>query len=264
MTDSARSNFERTHGIHIVTPSDDFVMRANVTAALNLDLPEISEKMRGRRRLAIIANGPSAANIPDDAAAKIGDTLAVNGALAICRSRLLGATYWLTVDPQPLVAGFLSNVRGLFSVTRPATTYLVPSHASPTVFRALAGRDIKIWHAENPATSPVVPPASKLISVGLSSTLAAIAVARAIGYRNLDVWGWDCCYSGDRHHAADQEHFGDRQTVTIDGEKFETSATWIAECHDAVRRLGMIDARIHIHGSGMMVAAMRQAGAKYR
>jgi hypothetical protein len=172
------SAFERQHRIRIVTPSPEDVMRANIAAALALDLPPLSVRHRGMRSLAIIANGPSATSIPTDAAAKIGDTLAVNGALRVARARFLAPTYWLTLDPQALVADFVAEPPA-------STTYLLPSHAAPEVFAALAGRKIEIWHAACPVSQAALPAGTELLSVGISSTLAAIAVGAAIGYRRI-------------------------------------------------------------------------------
>lgn len=260
---------------------------SNIEHALSLGLPEADAKPI--HRLNVIANGPSAVEF--FAVPRIGDTLAINGALKLFNRP---PTYWAACDPQR--DAVLSFLEGDLPTS---TVYLVASKCHPDVFKRLEGYDVRLWHiSDYPIPSPV-----RTIPTASSVTLVAFTLMRRLGYRAFDVWGWDGCYIDGKHHAAEQTmtteadmilNVGGRQTTkkrrltrdnrklfnemgrlakqlgleapqptesTITGGRtFQTTRTWALEAQDAVRMLHLADYEVKIHADGMIKALLEDTG----
>src|SRR4051812_23421948 len=115
-----------------ITPDDQ--IRRNMDYALSLGLPEADGGPL--KHLTVVANGPSARHLP---LWPEGDTLALNGALKLFRTKGASPTYWAGCDPQPMVADFLDDPPD-------STIYFVASKCDKAVFDALKGRDVRLWH----------------------------------------------------------------------------------------------------------------------
>lgn len=219
------------------TPLSGPVLRSHAYHALSLGLPEATP-LRGP--LKIIANGPSAMSADTS-----GETLAVNGALKLF-ARGVGPTYWAACDPQEIVASFIPD-------NPPTNTiYLVASHCHPKVFEKLKGRDVRLWHVDNPDTRDLTVDG---VPTAVSITLVVMQLMGRMGYRRFETWGWDGCYLDGRDHAVGQAHSGDNITIRVgDHDTFDTTSTWAAEAQDAVMLLSMADFRVKINGLGMFKA----------
>jgi hypothetical protein len=237
------------------TPATDEQLAANVAHALSLGLKSTQQ----RKRLIVVANGPSARLAPFDTDLP---TLALNGALRQFVERDLAPTYFAACDPQPLVADFLRNAPK-------STTYLIASKCHPDVFKTLLDQGIKpiLWHVAD-----VDIPAHVRAPLCCSITLCASWEMRlAYGFTDLDYYGFDACYLYDEHHAGDARlpgptditlNFGGQIVgeEIVGGRTFETNHTWAAEAEFAQQYFQLaryLDTNVTIHGDGMM-AAMRE------
>jgi hypothetical protein len=235
-------------------PVSASAIQEHVSYALGLGLPEADREPI--RTLHIIANGPSAAEFDFGAD---GDTLALNGALKLFTDRGLAPTYWAACDPQELVRDFLW--------TAPVPTkYLVASRCHPSIFRALRGYDVRLWHIEEDGVETPSP----AIYRGSTITLCAMTLMRRLGYRHFEIHGWDGCYDGLRHHASakplkavpdDAIHFEFQHQAEdgelIQGRKFITTTAWSLEAQEAVIQLQLADYSYNIHGPGMIAEMVR-------
>ncbi len=241
-------------------PCNNDVLASQVAHTLSLGLPET----QARKRLNVIANGPSAKSAPFGSFD--GPTLALNGALhSVFTPRGLAPTYWAACDPQALVADFVRDAPE-------ETIYLVASKCHPDVFEALKDRDIRVWHVRD-----VPVPASVRAPLCCSITMCAMWEMRlAFGFTDLNVWGWDGAYLDGEHHAGDQRQptpndvtinyggeiiEGPDGPEVIGGRNFETTRSWAAETDFAQQFMILadyFDMSLTIHGDGM-VAAMQRA-----
>jgi hypothetical protein len=229
----------------------------NVRHALSLGLPELRDFEYPREEtLSIIANGPSAREAPLE-----GVTLALNGALRLFTDRGLAPTFWAACDPQPLVAEFLKDAPE-------DTVYLVASKCDPSVFQALVGRRVVLWHVHEEATAPLF--TTSRIAPGVSITICAFELMARLGYRAFETWGWDGCLFEDREqHAIPQAAInadlilifrkpGSTAEPTEDAQEgdrvFHTSRTWAHEAEDAVQALRGFPFDVTIHGGGYIGA----------
>lgn len=227
----------------IKTPKLD--LQSHIDHALSLNLPEADS---GRKHLNLIANGPSASLFND-----AGETMAINGALSLFTQKGQAPTYWIACDPQEQVADFLLNAPE-------STLYLVASKCHPKVFRALSGRKAQLWHVND-----IVIPNVRQVPCAVSVTLCSLLLAQRMGYRTIDVWGWDLCYDGDKHHAGPGELGETPGRINIevgegeDATWWVSNPTWCCEAKDAsgiLPVLKWVGCDVRIHGKSMLAAIL--------
>lgn len=203
-------------------------------------LPEVHGWAQLPGPLRIIANGPSAKQAP-----LTGRTMALNGALRLFTDKGLAPTFWAACDPQPIVAEFVANAPK-------ETVYLVASKCHPSVFKALKGREVHVWHVSGngaPKNRPLIPTA-------VSITLCAMTLARWMGYRDLETWGWDGCYIDGQDHAVPQPHNAEDINIEIGERTFHSTPTWGVEGQDAGRQFTRDGYRPRIMGDGMFASLL--------
>lgn len=236
--------------IHI--PVNDETCRAQISANISRNLPEAVPKGL-RRKLSIIANGPSArdANLVNLS----GKTLALNGGIKLFLDQGLSPNYWACCDPQPLVADFLPD-------NPPAdTTYLVASKCHSSIFDKLKGNDVRLWHLmDHPANG------LERIALASSVTLSAVWLMHRLGFTDFEFWGWDGCFLDGRHHAIGDADWSTKPVLHINyggsekdgeivgGKNFATTRTWAAEAQGAEQFFALanyLGIGVKINGDGM-------------
>ncbi len=236
------------------TPKTGSALRQHVQGALSFCSRHAEPAPASPHTLHIIANGPSARQAPFDAP----HTMALNGALRLFVERGLEPTYWAALDPQEMVAKFVTKPRPR------RTTYLVNSQCHPAVCHTLAGLNVHLWHSYNDAFNDLLN-GRTAIDAGTSVTLNAIPLAHMLGYRSIEVWGWDGCYLGGKDHAVAQKHNA-KGTVDLKvgfwRRPFKTTPTWALEAQQAVALLSQVDYRVRVRGSGMIGSILRHAGVR--
>lgn len=225
----------------IRVPVDANGLCANVRDCLTRGLPELRHKPQRHERLTVVANGPTARHAPLN-----GPSLAINNALSLFTAQGLAPTYWIGCDPQPLLADFLADAP-------PETTYLVASKCHPSVFDALTGRKVIVWHIDDVATWGLLEHRDAVLS-SVSVTICAFEVMSRLGFRKFDVWGWDGCFIDGEANAVAQWINPERRKVIVGGQTFESTPMWALEAQDAVNKLAGIRENIAIHGGGMVGA----------
>ncbi|MDB5364632.1 MAG: hypothetical protein JWM77_559 [Rhodospirillales bacterium] len=230
------------------TPLDNTILREHVQAALSRGLPEVEAAPRPKKkRLRIIANGPSALSAPLTGA----PTLAVNNALRLFVERGLAPDYWIASDPQSCVADFLCDAPR-------ETTYLVASKCHPSVFDVLQERRVVLWHCAEQATLDLFV-GRLVVPTSVSVTLCALNLMPVLGFERIETWGWDGCYMTGRDHAVAQPHRRDDVTIQLGPRRrFATTTSWAAEAEDAVHLFKSAERQVRIRGRGMIGAILRQ------
>ena len=169
----------------LVLPVTDDTLLRQVAHSRSLGIPEADDRIM---HLNIVANGPSARG-----ATFHGETMALNGAINLFPEDN-PPSFWCVSDPQALVADFLKRPSH-------ATKFLVASKCHADVFERLRGFDVRLWHVGDVEIEGV-----RSVPCATSVTLTALLLAQRMGYRSIDVWGWDCAFGEDgTHHAADGE-----------------------------------------------------------
>lgn len=203
---------------------------ANVRAAIVRDLPWLDLKPAHDGHAVIVGGGPS---LEDTKGAilwrkSIGQTIwALNGSADWLRSLGVIPDYHAIVDARP------DNVR-FVKRTSPQTAYLVASQCDPSMFEALDGCGIMLWHSpadgvqellEGETVRPV-----HLIGGGSTVGLCAIVLAFALGYRKIHLYGFDSSYRDDAHHAYSQSlNDGDLVIDVLAGNRRFRGSPWMVQ-----------------------------------
>lgn len=218
----------------------DDQLAPHIRRALLADLPG---SMPGAlpTTLRVIANGPSALLAPLD-----GPTIALNGSLGMMLRRGVAPTFWAACDPQELVTEFLD-------VMPADTIYLVATKCHPKVFERLAHRQVCRWHLDE-GVGP------RGIAHSTTITLTSMNLMRACGWRRFEVWGWDGCYLGGKHHANETHNVPDGIDCHIGGRVFRSTPAWACEAEEAGQLLQSADYEWTIKGDGMIAAYVDALG----
>jgi uncharacterized Rossmann fold enzyme len=202
--------WNRLAGITTQTATPTAESMDNVRANIGRPLPwfhdsfPIKEEDRAPgRRIALVGGGPS-----------IGETVAELmdfPTIIACGSAhdWLQAhspripTYCAVCDPDPVMANYLR-------APDHGTKYLVSSHCNPTVFEALTGYDVTMWHCwpigagdqEARDFLQTKTPGWVAIGGGCTVGLRSLTIALMMGFSELHFFGFDSCMgiSDDDHH----------------------------------------------------------------
>lgn len=189
----------------------DKTLLTNLRSARVNGVPSIQLMDGNDKTLAICGSGHSLHNtyglIPPDA-----DVMALNGAYKFLRSKEIIPTYFSMLDARDVNVNFLENLHD-------DTTYLLASQCHPDVFAKLSGKIVGMFHLNTPMTKKVFPDAELHIGGGGTIGLTAIALAMAIGYRRVILYGFDSSLYGDAQHVQKQPQ----------NEKDEYIDVWVEE-----------------------------------
>lgn len=157
------------------------------------------------------------------------------------------------LDARPETAGFITD----------AASYLVSSQCDPSVFAALHGKPVTVWHANSPGMSDLAELAEEreryayLVGGGTTVGMNALALAFLSGYRLIHLYGFDSCYRDGKHHAYPQAlNDADRPIETVYGDKSYLCAPWmVGQAREFMEVVpGYMDDGlvVTVHGSGLL------------
>lgn len=183
----------------------DNVKRASVNG-----VPEVEKYALGKRRVALVAGGPSINDHVDTLKAWDGEVWAVNGAYGWCMERGIEATL-LAIDPHEIV---LRWARG-------AHKAILGNTCAPEVFELLKGADVRQVRLGIGAI------------LGMSSTATSVPhLAAHAGASHVTFFGCESSFVGDSHAYQDRlneliaerlhEDRNDHIIITCGGEDYLT------------------------------------------
>lgn len=247
---------------------------ANISASIRRGFPQMRTGPVRGDRICLVGSGPSLQETEDELRELLwGGAILVtmNGAYHWCRERNLRPNTQIVMDARP------SNSRFVTPYT-PKCNYVLASQCAPEVFDAVADYpDAWIFHAvlkSEGITSQLLDQyyGGQWIGVGGGTTVAtrAIHLLRMAGYVRFDLFGIDCCWHGDQHHAMVQpENDGDKKTritVGVRGEDKQTPflcSPWhIKQFEDfmTIMKINGKHFRLAVHGKGMLAHVVRELG----
>lgn len=246
------SNIDET--IPAVCNTGDQEVLGNITAAAALDLPWLHLAEPHDGIAVIVGGGPSMKPLLPMIAAhqRSGHKVfAVNGTIPTLRIADVTPNFFVLLDAKP------SNVD--FVQPHKDTKYLIASQCNPTVFNALKGYNVTVWHPAYPNIWPILgDKPCAVIGGGSSVGLLTISVAFCMGYRHIHVYGLDSSYSNDgSSHAYVQDANNDRESYCVNGVEYVASK-WMArqavEFQTVATQLAAENTIIHVHGYGLLPA----------
>lgn len=238
----------------------------NIQRNITRQLPQVFEHPVNDQRIAIIGGGPSLEYTIDELRACVDDgvkLVALNGTHDWLVEHGFRPSAMIMVDSRPENVRFVQNpVDGC--------KYFIASQCHPSVFDALEGHEVYIWHANNNIGEESILEDYYLgnfrfIIGGSTVLLRGIWLMRTLGFMKMDVFGFDSCYMDGKHHAYEQpENDGcEVQELTCMGRKFQCAAWQASQFDDFQHFIQIVGDKfeLNVHGDGLIAHMMRE-GAK--
>jgi len=202
---------------HLGVNTDEATLAVHVAGAIRRRHPQVWGQPMKPDVVAIVGSGPSLADTERElvdlvfAGAKV---VTLNGAYQWCLARNIRPSAQIVLDARPSTARFVVP-------DVPQCRYYVASQCHPDVFDAVAGRPhVGLWHAVGADDGPLADILTDYYGKGRWSSIhggtsvgtRAIGLLRTLGFGRLHLFGIDCCWIGDAHHAIDQpENAGEKR-----------------------------------------------------
>lgn len=234
-----------------VNVTDSQLLR-NLNHAKTLNIPPVQIMTPNTKTLAICGSGPSLRNthglIPPDA-----EILALNGAYKYLCGRGRVPEYFAMLDSREVNTNFLDFLCQ-------ETTYLVASQCHPSIFSRLMKNNflVGMFHLNTPTTHSVFPDEDLYVGGGGTIGMTSIALALALGYQKIILYGFDSSFDGDARHATHQPQNDAEEAVEVwvEDRKYTTSMAMADQVmsffpfHTAIRQL-YPDLQLDIVGEGL-------------
>lgn len=176
-----------------------------------------------------VAYGPSLIDTWKQVKGK-GDIFACNGAFDFLVERGIVPRYHVICDGHECTTSFVQNARD-------DVVYLIASQCHPSLFEALKGRKVALWHSyAGGKEAEILNHWNKknwiVISGGNSVGMRSLNLQWAMGYRKHHVYGIDGCYIKGQDHATHQD-FGNGDISGLEpvfvGDRKYWAAKWMRE-----------------------------------
>lgn len=236
--------------VHLICNTSDEQIYANIRE--NSRRPGKWVKLEpAHERVAILCgSGPSLADCLDDIRGKAaaGTVFAMNGAAKFLHDNGVTPDYQVIIDAREQTAELVG----------PAKEYLFASQVHPECFRRVP--NARLWHLQVGNIENEFPDYDDdycLIGGAASVGNTATCLAYAMGFRDLQIYGYDSSHRDGRGHAFSQPmNDGDPCAVVLfNGKEYLSSLTMKLQAEkfqETSRALIQAGCRITVHGSGLL------------
>jgi hypothetical protein len=251
-------------GVQVMMAMERETVIANIARNSAKGLPSIQNlpEWREAEPIAIVGGGPSLKETIEDlrpyqkimACGSVHDYLIGQGV----RPR------WTVVsDPDPVMSQYLK---------RPSAgcTYLVASMCDESVFDALHGQHVVLWHCGDQEQSPDLWGETPKLLIGGGCTVGtrAFTIAAAFGYSNIHLFGFDTCLREEEHHAykfaTPEEELGEVTEISLfnpDGPKYRLAGYHLGQLFDFKKIMETLGHKVNVtaHGGGVIAEMLKFA-----
>lgn len=253
----------------INTEEDD--IKNNILANLSLRLNEVQPYKENESHVYLLAGGPSLSDYEDKIieAGKAGiPIITTNGTYNWLLARGIRPAAQIIIDAREF------NKRFVIPVVD-TCKYLIGSQAHPEVLKDLPKEQTLLWHSDSGKTMEAIKAydeehgAAALhypVYGGSTVTLRALPLLAMLGFRTIEVFGWDSCIRGANHHAYEQKE-NDAASVldiTVAGKTFQCHPWMVIQAHEVVRVIKNVLGRLEnfqmvVHGDGLIAHMLKTA-----
>jgi hypothetical protein len=249
----------------------------NIRSAIRRGHPQMRGGPVQAQRICLVGSGPSLASTEGELRELLWQgaiLVTLNGAYHWCRERNLRPQTQIVMDARA------SNARFVTPYT-PKCNYVLASQCDPSVWDAVQGYpDVWIWHPvvkSEGATSQLLDEyyGGNWIGIGGGTSVAtrAINLLRTAGYVHFSLFGIDCCWQANEHHAFPQpenNHDADhRSTIRAsvsgskDSREFVVSPWMLKQAEDFCVSLKVNGKHyfLDVHGDGLLAYLVNTLGA---
>ncbi len=257
--------------------TDDGTLLRQIQHSSRLGYPQMRTWPPRHDRICLVGSGPSLAQTKDEL-----QRLAWSGAQVVT---LNGAYQWCIengIQPktQIVMDARASNAR-FVSPEVPGCRYVLASQCHPYTWAAVKDRpEVWIWHAVVRKDDEITKWLDAFylnqwfgVGGGTSVATRALTLLRMAGYLRFDLFGVDCCWMGDEHHAiAQPENASDKRVSVMMGDetrpetmrRFDAAPWHIKQFEDfcTVLKLNGQHFQLNVHGDGMLAYILRTLGSE--
>jgi hypothetical protein len=231
----------------------------NIEHTISLGLPTVDHPQPvTTQRLNIAAGGPSLAeSIKKLRKRKFkGDhIMCVNGVHDYLIERKIIPDSMILLDPVPKVADFLRN-------PHPDVVYFVCSCCDKSVFEALEGHHVIVWHAHQWPDD--IMEGTLQVAGGCTAALRGINLGHVLGFRDVHFYGLDSCFE-DSTHAYEQACEQNILSITAGGKTFKATAGMteqVMSFFQVAKSIGNL-LNVTVHGNGVIAHLLRQGPGQH-
>jgi 2-polyprenyl-3-methyl-5-hydroxy-6-metoxy-1,4-benzoquinol methylase len=240
-----------------------------VASAVSRNLPDIADlinKHVGQEAI-VIGGGPSIETHVETIKAKQqagGVVLAIERMLPWCTKHGLTPHYVVAQDAS-------DDVVEAFETIPDGLTYLVASQCKPSVFDALAGESVYLFHSSKKGFTEQeldgVSPSKQraLVNAGGSVVICSLSIAMMMGMKRIHLFGFDC-HVTNGHYAKGIAGVGEMTNavkIKVDGKSFTTTFPYIAfaqqffELREIGKAEGLLE-DIRVYGDSLVIAMSQE------
>lgn len=161
--------------------------RKNFESVLARGLEVCGQLPEREGALAVVGSGPSVRGLLWELADWPGEVWAINGAYDYLQDKGIVPDGFFGIDPLPGLAAYLRR-------PNEKTTFYIASMCDPAVFDALAGYQVKLWHA---AGEDTFPKGHWIVGGGTTAITRAPYFALLRGWRDITLYGADSSFADD-------------------------------------------------------------------
>jgi hypothetical protein len=197
--------------------------------------------------VSIVGSGPSLARTYKDL---VGDVIACNGAHDYLIERGIVPRFGMFFDASQLMGQFITPHEDV--------VYLIASRCHESVFKALEGYKVVVWHCAGDECIDRLLIKNKVfeptVNGGSAAVVRTVFMAFAMGYRELHLHGADSSYEEDLHHVG--KTLVPEVTKDIWNGRWFKSTGWMAgqveDFRDSALTLKDLGAHFIVHGTGLL------------
>lgn len=229
---------------------------ANIRTNIRRPLPQLERHVPNKYKVALLCSGPSLSNAVIPRGYKIAT---VNGTHDWALDRGLKPSVFMMLDARP------HNVR---FVQRPIETcrYVLHSQVDPSVFDALDGYDVRIFHGAAAPEKKILDKyyMKRWLQVPGGGTVGtrAIGVLYTLGIRKILIFGMDGCLKRGVHHAFPQKEndFDAIRTIRVGRRRFQTHMWMISQADDLMQMIPHLpdDLELGFEGDGLITHLVKE------
>lgn len=252
--------------VRLTTNTPDDIVIENIKSSVGRFLPELRPHQLQDQVIALVGGGPSLEFTKDDLIEKYESgvkLVSMNGTHDWLLDNGMRPSAHIQVDARDFNARFVEN-------WQEKTKYLMASQCHPQVFENLDGADTYLFHCEGGGTKDFLDEYydGKYLSVAGGSTvmLRAIPLMRMLGFKRMEIYGFDSCLMNNGHHAYEQTE-NDKGAITtfeLNGKEF-TCFAWMyvqaKEFMDLIRAIGD-EIELLVHGDGLIAHILKTSAEK--
>lgn len=242
-------------------------IRANMHANLAFGLAEVAPHDPQDTEISLLCGGPSL----EDFAGKIrGPIVTVNGAYHWALEHGLTPGLQVIVDAREFNRRFVAPVV-------PGCKYAISSQCDPSIVASLPREQVLLWHGSGEKVQEWLGEYDRAhnqvreyypVPGGTTVTLRALPLLAMLGFRRINVYGFDSCVRAGRHHAyAQPENDADGLIpISVNGRGFLCAGWMVQQCKEfmEIMRYILIPAGVElaVHGDGMIAAVLEAAAVE--